>query len=144
MRHVDKNLRPAYRNDSATCVRDGEAFTIVGFDMGEVGGDHPEPMFTIEFACGFILEDVQAEMLFVGYDTLFDRWCEANPDGGSLRVVPQVATMNVPDLANWYTTSAVGVYVLHDDGSEALIESALDLVSHVLDGRTIAVEQAQT
>lgn len=77
MSDILHNLRPVYRTDEETNIRDGVPFEIVGFDMipaEESGGDHPEPVFFIKYEGGE--RPVPAECVFTGYDPQFDQWCE--------------------------------------------------------------------
>ena len=75
-------LRPTYRINDASSVRDGHPFTIIGFYMlpaEEVVGDHPEPMFAIRYDDGAVNEDVNAACIFTGYSEDFDNWCAMWP-----------------------------------------------------------------
>ena len=71
------DIRSAFYSDSMM-QHNGKTFQIVGLKMEDVGGDHPEPMFIIQFNDGMSLDDVNAECIFEGFDTHFDKWVEEN------------------------------------------------------------------
>lgn len=76
-------LRPTFRTDQETSVRDGQPFTIIGMGIigaEELGGDHPEPRFVIRYPDGGINDDVNPECIFEGFDPHFDEWCKDFPE----------------------------------------------------------------
>ena len=69
----NRNLRSAFYADTHT-KHNGKSFQIVGMRFEDVGGDHPEPIFTVLFNGGEIANYVNAECIFTGHDENFDKW----------------------------------------------------------------------
>jgi hypothetical protein len=92
------SLRETFRTDQDHKRYDNEPFKIIGMWVDpDVGGDHPEPRFVIQFADGAIHDQVNPECIFEGFDEPFDRWCETTSE-------PCIEKMKEDIVSDWFDT----------------------------------------
>ena len=63
-------------------------------------------------------------------------------NGLDWKIITDLENQSVSDLTNWWVNVDYEIYVLYDDGSEALIESFGELAQAISKGQQVAREPA--